>query len=745
MAETRTDLVVNARAKGFQQVQQQAGKLVDAATKAAANQAKGYSKMEGSTRAYRKEIKALEKQLADLSKQQLSTMKAMQGMDKVSGVYKQLKENLKNLGIEASRTNQQIAVTKQAFGPSGYMGQPLTARQMARGGFAQGMAQGGLGIPLQRGPGMWQQAAGMATGRVLRAGIGAPFGGVQGLQQFLSSIPGIGGLASGQMANAMQFAAGSMGLQQTRLGALPLFGPGAGGLSRGIAGARQRGIAGVSPGQFYAPGRTSFASSAEITAGAQKAAAQTQTMGGQKELVASHEMSLMSAMGGGGTMGGGMGMAAIARRAARQQIKEQLPRLTKVEADRVYQEAVAKGEAPEKAFRAAQASAGAGAAAAARSRPFAEVRRLGARLGGLSEQQAIDAMSPILQRGGGGIGEAQRQGMVKAGFAAQTAYGIGPEVSGAFLQAGRRGGVVGAEGRGGEAMVDAIGQGLSLGLEGSELQDYMAQMANDIASWKQTGLPINTKSIQQMSAAVAGTGLGGIRGAAIGQGLAQAGQRLAGAGVQDTVDLLMLQTMGGFKGGGMEEYEKAQVRLEQMGGAGGWDEGIVKSLVGQLTSAGGGGASGRQVLQQAFGRKGIQMSKGETMAFEKAMLRPEEMTPEERKQAAAIRGQMGMGAAAAPKGVGGLTGQAEDVMGAYGSAIRKAADLQNQQNTVGAKMIPAMLALQTAALNVNTAFVNLAKNPIEALSSGFESLTNGLKLLTESSDKASESLGKVAF
>lgn len=726
MGETRTDLVINAKAKGFEEAQQKASKVVAQAAKAASEQAKGFSKLEGSSRAYKKEIKALEKQLADLNKQQLATLKSMQGMDKSRTVWKQAKENLKDLGAEAARLNQTLAHTKEVFGPKGITGKPLTASDMARGGFTQGLVQG-FGVQLQRGPGMWRQAAGLSVGRFSRATIGAPFGGVSGLQNAVASIPGVGGFLGGQMGNAMQFAEGALGLQQARLGAMPLFG--GGGTGRGIDAARSRAEAGVNPAQFYAKGRTGFAAPGEAEAASFRAMAAAQKSQEIKPTASSFFASLgRNSLAMAGTPG-----VTVPRKTADIRSPGQI---AQEEYDRV--------SAPEKAYREAQKTAGARAAEAERSRPFEEVRRQGQRLAGISEQQAIEAMSGVLQRGGGFIEEARKQGMVKAGFAAQTAYGVGPEVQGAFLQAGRRGGAVGAQGRAGEAMTEAISQGLSLGLQGSELQDYMAQMANDISSWKTTGLPINPRSIQQMGAAVAGTGLGGIRGAAIGHGLAQAGQNLAAGGVQDTVDLMMLQTMGGYKGGGMEEYEKAQIQLEQMGGANGWDADTLKDLTGQLMKAGGGGATGRQVVQQALRRKGVQMTKGETMAFTKAQLAPETMTDTEREQYAKVQGEMKAGAKGAPQDAAGLEGQALDVMKRYGGHIQTAASLQNQQNAIGNAFLESLQKLQKSALNINKSFEDVAKKPVDFLATGIKDLTDSIRGLTTSSDAAATSLGRFA-
>ena len=70
------------------------------------------------------------------------------------------------------------------------------------------------------------------------------------------------------------------------------------------------------------------------------------------------------------------------------------------------------------------------------------IQRQGAKLG-YSLPQAMQMMGGITQAGGGVGRELGTQQLGLVGMAAQRAYGIGPEVTGAFLQGGRRGGVVG--------------------------------------------------------------------------------------------------------------------------------------------------------------------------------------------------------------------------------------------------------------------------------------------------------------
>ena len=758
MTEHKTEVIVNAKAKGFQQVQQQAGKLMDAATKAAATQAKGYTKLEGNTKAYRAEIKKLESSLRSLEKQQLQTLKALGQTDRTSKAYKALHEQFRNLNAEAQRLAQQKGFVQKLYGPKGPGGRPLTDADMARGGFMQGFA-GSMGIPLQRGPGMWRQAAGVAAGTMLKGAAGAPFGGVSGVAQGLAGIPVVGGFAAGQFNNAMQFGEGALGVQRSRLGMAPFLGASESGGN--VAEARRRGRAGVRASQFLPEGQTKFAGDREIGQAADEAV-RKETAAWQSEqveplqrlkrgLIDTGKIILKGGIGAGaGGALGPIGTAAGGLYAAGKQFMRGRQQGSLYErANAAELAAVEKAGAPEVAYRKAQDAAGETAARRERAEPFKEIRAAGLKYGGMSEADALQAAQGVLQVSGGGMTDLRESGMLPTAFAAQTKYGLGADITGAFAGAGRtgRGGLVGLGGEGvtsAEKMTIAIQDGLSMGLEGSELQEYMAQMAQGIQSWKSTGIPINPASIAGLGMAVTNnTALGGLRGSAIGRGLATAAQGVSETGVQDAVDLQMLQTMGGFKGGSLEDYEAAQVKMEEMGGPGGWGPEQMKEMVTKLTEAGGGGASGRYVLRKAFGRKGIKMSQAETIALEKAMT-GQELTEHEEGLKGKIMSKIDTAQENMPMDAEDLQAQAAEIMKGYGANVQRASGIQNDQNAVGERMITTLQSLQDSQVKVTRIFDNLAGGGLTKISGLIEAFTTSLANISGNADLAAKSLGLVA-
>lgn len=387
--------------------------------------------------------------------------------------------------------------------------------------------------------------------------------------------------------------------------------------------------------------------------------------------------------------------------------------------------------APQRVYSAKRSKAGSRAAAKARNDPFKAIYSQGLALGGLNQQQALESVMGMLQAGGGTMTDVKDQGMLGASFAAKTAYGVDAGTSGAFLKAGRRGGLTGARGQGGAALARTIDEGRSLGLsEGSETTAYLAQIAQGISSFEQTGIPINSKSISNLGGEFAKSGMGGVRGRVLGGGIQRAAQGLTQRGIQSSTDLLMAQTLGGFKGGGMDDYENSMIQLES-GKFGEGPEGKerLKSFVGKLMKAGGGGATGRQVVRKGFAGLGVSMGVAETKSFTKSIMGGE-MTAEETAQAAQVREEMAGGVKGATGGVAGLKAQADDILKGYGGAVKRAAALQNEQNRIGATMLPAMQNLQDSALNINKLFTALADEGIAKMSGKMEDFTKNLSEAT---------------
>lgn len=334
--------------------------------------------------------------------------------------------------------------------------------------------------------------------------------------------------------------------------------------------------------------------------------------------------------------------------------------------------------------------------------------------GAMSQEEAYPLLGAALQTGGGGLRGMREQRMLGATLVGQRLFGLGGETTGAFLQAGRRGGLAGTEagtpGAGGEAMAKSVAAGMRLGLQGSELTNYMRTVAEGISQWQQTGIPFPQDAFTGIADELAKSGMAGPRGLNVAQGVVGAAQALSRGGPQNAAQLMMLQTMGGFQGGGAEAFERAQIQLEQ----GKYTGGDYQQLVKRYLKAGGGGAAGRLLARQMMGGMGINIG-AEEMSLLGRQAEGETLTTKEQKRLAQIQKEQqetkGPGGRI-PKNLDDMLAMGKDAMDKWGGVVKAQAALQERQTNAGEKMIPAMLTLQDGMTTLAGGFVDLAKGPL---------------------------------
>lgn len=677
----RTDLIISAKAEGFDRVQQQTGRMAQEARRILETQVRGFDK--------------LQKGIGQ-------TVGAIKGMEKALGdVGKQMEQVTRKMGEQLQK--QQTQMQRQ-------------------GAFIQGLIQGavpgGAGMFLQRGPGMGRQVAGMAVGRAARGvvgGAGQMLGGggaLGGLSTALSALPG-GGLVAGQMQAVAGLAEQGLAFQRQRLGMVPFLSGGGSQATRNISGARRRAMAGVAgPAAVGEVGLTEE----------MRASARRSSEGAVRGLV-EEEMARL------GTGGGALGERAR-RKVATANLEEERGRRQRVaEASEIDTERRRREAAADADFQGRRSRAGAAAAARERDRLFRPVRRAGMEMMGINRQEALQQAVQILQAGGGNLEQLQQQGLLRTGFAAQTAFGVGPGVTGAFLQAGRRGGLSGlrpgTEGGGGQALTEAIGDAMRLGLEGSEINQYLQTMAEGISQWRQTGIPFAKEAIADFGSELGRLGLGGVRGAAVARGVAGAAQALSTRGPQTAQELLVMQTLGGLRPGqgGAAGFEQAQIQLEQLrGGQVGGEQ--LNQLLGQLMQAGGGGAAGRLFARQSLGQMGVNIGAEEFRLLGR-QVQGEDLSTEERGRLKFLQEQRGA-VGAGPQTPEELQRQAQTLIGEFGRGLKTAAGIQNEQIGIGQQMIPMLNNLNTATTNIAKGFAELAGEPLTNLTKGIKDLTEAI-------------------
>lgn len=710
--EVRTDLIISGKTRGFAEVQQQTARVAREASKIIDNQVKGFETSGKSMQVVEGEVKRLEKVLQGLATRQASINQLMEKSgDKGSDQYKALAAELKKVDQEAGRVTRTIGNLDRAF----------SRRREQRQGFVQGLAQGvapGAATFLQRGPGMRRQMAGQAIGGLARGGAraagtaltGGLFMGAEGLAQGISQIPIVGGFLGAQAQRAIQQAQMSMQAQQVQLQTMPFLG--------GVGLRQQMRRAGEQARQTMPdqeierqaqrdrihqsllPSREHY-----LQAQAEARARQT-THKGEKPKGPSLSLTSLAAYGI-ASMTTPETTDPLGRPAGTtDDIEARAMELSGLEAE----ERTRGNLQRERARRVRTA------------RRTTQRRALGLG-GGTQFGMDINAERQFraqVQQAGGGFGiTAQERQMGMTAMAAQTAFGVGGGVSGAFLQAGRRGGLAGAEGGASRMLTDSLADAMKMGLEGSEINDYLQQMASGITSWKTTGIPFNKQSMADIAGTLGTMGMGGVRGMAVAGGVSRAAEQLSRTGPQSVGQLMMLQTLGGLRPGqtGMEAMEDALIRLEKKQFAG---EDFQKMIQG-LLQAGGGGAEGRRVAYGVLQQAGIQISREELRAID------EGADPETLKK---IREERERGTRMAKRTAESPEALARAAAEAVPNALKRQAALTNKQIANGVQLTGTMKNLEETAQKFTKMFTEAIAPLVADLSENLKKFATGIEQTT---------------
>jgi hypothetical protein len=615
-------------------------------------------------------------------------------------------------------------------------------KQQKRGAFLQGLAQGGFtpAMFLQRGPGMPQQMAGMAIGRTFRtgmAGVGGSFTGVQGLQQFLGSIPGVGGFLSGQVGKLAGYADQNINYQRTKLEMAPYLST----FSELQKEIQSRGISKSISDQLSQQSKQS----GEIFKGfIGKQLSETpmgKALGVGPNKMPALPGSGLAALPGSGLMGQLLSnvieqgpikvIADITKSVIEQNIPQYAEKLKKRQEDNLQQfnEEYKLNQERIDNLKSAKQRSLQGMRA---KNPLAGLATEGARLLGMNKEETLNFLGSILQAGGGVATGEQAKGIRQTAFGAKTLFGVQGGVSGAFLKAGRRGGIVGGMGKADNALKQSINEGISLGLSGSEINQWLQQIASGIYQFQQTGIGINVDSISKLATDIGRAGLPITRAINMAQGITQYLQGIGSKGISSGADLMMLRELGGFRGGGVGEYRKARSRLEElqfqakgMGAEGIAGSPISGALRSYMQNVGGDQATKAELLQRLLQRWGV---KGSVQQFDwlAMQLMGGPTTGDQGKAIAdfAKEQQKGQQELAAISKAGGISGAAARVVSARAPNLRAQAEMQNRQIDIGGKAVSTMQAFERNALKVSGAFINLAEGPLKTVHEAMSSLTD---------------------
>lgn len=715
--DIRTRVVVQGETKGLDRVLQQVLGINEKSSKGMLSQAKAYKSVQTEVDKYQKQLRDLAKRQLDLSKQMVQTS------DKASPGYKRLVESLREIKKESRDTEEVIRNLGKAFSDQAdsakkvqrvqeQMGrEQRREEQQRRGAFSQGFLQaaapGMASLFLQRGPGMRRQAMGMAVGglmsRAVKGGVGM-FTGLQGMQQSLSAIPIVGGAVAGQLGAAAGYGQQALAFQRQRMDLTPFM--------------RFRNPTSSGPGAMSER-------EINIQSGEARQEGVRRYLRLQASITGEPYQGLVNRLGR-------PGEEALTKPAFAQGQREAASLR-----NRLTQERNIRLQELER-----------------RRAGLGGLEGLGRQLRGLGPQEAMAEIGALFQAGGGrfgtgpeGIGS-QRQ-FLQTALSAKTVFGVGPEVSGAFQMAGRRGGLIGGRGRAPEALTGALREAISLGLEGSEITNYMQQVASGIQQFQTTGIPFSKESVQAMSVELAKGGISGTRATQIAQGFTRYTQQIGTRGPASGRDFMLMQQLGGYTGkGGPEALEQAYINLEQMRtgeggvfGAGSQMQGFMRRLM----SMGGGGAMGRLFLRRQLSQMGIQVGAKEMQVLGKQLMDPASLTPEDRGVIEGERKRLRLGERRAEgmRTPEQLMQTAARLVSDMGPNLRKQAAIQEKQLSVGTSMLKTVQNLEMTSANATKIVANLVEGPMESITGHFEKLAIKLEQLTREGGLMESFMGKL--
>jgi len=389
---------------------------------------------------------------------------------------------------------------------------------------------------------------------------------------------------------------------------------------------------------------------------------------------------------------------------------------------------------------------------------------------GFSLPEALQNQGAFQQRSGGFLSP----GLARAGNIGQQAlrgFGIPMDVSGQFGFAARRGGITGVGetgdvGQRTEALLTrAIVDGLSTGLRGNELINFVSRIAAGIDEFRTTGMSFDETAFVKMQSRFAREGLGPTIGSNMAFGIAQSARQvgLAGPAPGDIGGIQMLRSLGGLRGGGTNSaaLEAAELNLQ----TGRFAEGGPAQLMRDFLSMGGKDpAAQRRMLRFQLLKKGIRVGGDAFQVFAKRMQGVplsgkfekdayEQLTQDLQVDAKSGESQSQAMARAVLEG-GGIPGRARDVMNRLppGSPderdksplARSAANLNKQLTDIGAKMADSAQNLADAKTAFDTALIKF-KKPLETMTGHLKTAADEMEKIADKMSKAQSKIKPGGF
>lgn len=334
---------------------------------------------------------------------------------------------------------------------------------------------------------------------------------------------------------------------------------------------------------------------------------------------------------------------------------------------------------------------------------------------GVKPQQAIMQAAVLSQSMYGPAGA----GDLEQALAARQVFGIGTGQLGAFRGAMRRTGYGPDAGNRNEVTMTLM-TAVKLGLEASEVAEYMQQQTGFLKSLESQGLRASNAELQAINSGVAATGIRGFRAQSITQGFARGAIRVGQQGMQSAADVRLMRAMGYTGRGGAEEYAKYMMMAQDPGIAARYMPEYVQSFTRGMDPNSDYAA---MMVQRAMGKMGVQLGPVEARqmalggsAFKKGMA-----------------GSVGATASYAElNGIEGIMARSgRQIAGVTGSTVVEQAGIEQLRIEAGAKVARSMLDLERSVVDIANSFGNALAPAVEELTAAIKAATGAVSESTE--------------
>lgn len=346
-----------------------------------------------------------------------------------------------------------------------------------------------------------------------------------------------------------------------------------------------------------------------------------------------------------------------------------------------------------------------------RQQPFddAMMRQMGVRMG-FAPAETMQIAAQLGQAAGRPVSP-QEMGQA---MALQRTLGLGAQQTGGMIRQLRYAGEisgVGAQQGSMEEVANLIGDAVAMGLEGSEIADFLQQQTGFLGQMAQQGVGVNIEQQRNLEATIRNSGaVIPWRVDDLARQFTTGASRIGREGAQSAEQFRLMRAFGFTGAGGMEEFFRVRMGMQsqelgqQMGLRSPAE--AMSRFIEEMRVEGAGPAMQAGVLQRAF--QGVGMTIG----------------PEE-----ALRMAQGMQATQA----GGFqidTQAAERLVATVAPSARAEAGIQAERVAIGAQVAGAMQDLQRTTNNMAGLFTNVLGPATDAVASGMNNLTQALETAT---------------